>query len=252
MDKDLNKNLDDKTLKPRQHPGINKNKCISIPDNLIHAIQKSLKDYPIKAVSNDGLILNRYLASRKVPSEIQDIRDRKLEIKTKLETEYEELKAAKLEETEKIVENPEDPDLKKKNIDKKVMEILRQRTYAWQPINYDNYKSLQYLIARGAQEYAIINSIFSEIAKRSPDLKPRSFFDFGSGVGTGTWAAASFWKESLYEYFLVDSSKEMNELSEMILRDGDENKEMSLKNVFYRQFLPASNTVSFISFNFLL
>lgn len=245
MDKDLNQNLDDKTLKPRQHPGLNKNKCITVPDNLLLAIHKSLKDYPVKAVWNDGLVLNRYLGSRHIPSEVRDIRDRKIEIKTKLETEYEELNATKSEETDEIVEIPgvaAEPDLKRKHIDKKVMEILRQRTYAWQPINYDSYKSVQYLIARGAQEYAILHSIFSEIAKRSPDLKPRSFFDFGSGVGTGVWAAASFWKESLYEYFLVDSSKEMNELSEMILRDGDDNKDMSLKNVFYRQFLPASNT----------
>lgn len=242
MDNELNKNLDEKILKPRQHPGLNKSKCISVPDNLLNAIHKSVKDYPIKAVTNDGLILNRYLASRHVPSEVRDIRERKLEIKTKLETEFEELNAAKSEETGEIVEKQVEPDLKRKHIDKKVMEILRQRTYAWQPVNYDNYKSLQYLIGRGAQEYAIIYSIFSEIVKRSPDLKPRSFFDFGSGVGTGIWAASSFWKDSLYEYFLVDSSKEMNELSEMILRDGDENKEMSLKNVFYRQFLPASNT----------
>lgn len=242
MDNNLNQKLDEKTLKPRQHPGLNKNKCISVPDSLINAIHKSVKDYPIKAVSNDGLILNRYLASRHVPSEVRDIRERKLEIKTKLETEFVELNAAKTEETGEAVETKEIPEIKRKHIDKKVMEILRQRTYAWQPINYDNYKSLQYLIGRGAQEYAIIYSIFSEIVKRSPDLKPRSFFDFGSGVGTGIWAASSFWKESLYEYFLVDSSKEMNELSEMILRDGDENKEMILKNVFYRQFLPASNT----------
>lgn len=246
MDKDLNKNIDDNLLKPRQHPGLNKNKCVSVPDNLIHAIQKSLKDYPIKAIWSDGQILNRYLASRHVPTEVRDIRDRKLEIKKKIETEYEELSSAKLKETdEPVVENPEELEIKRKHIDKKVMETLRQRTYAWQPMNYDNYKSLQYLIGRGAQEYAIVHSIFSEIAKRSPDLKPRSFFDFGAGVGTGVWAAASFWKESLYEYFLVDSSKEMNELSEMILRDGDDNKDMSIKNVFYRQFLPASNTVSF-------
>lgn len=245
MDTDLSKNLDDKILKPRQHPGLNKNKCLSVPDNIRDAILKSIKDYPIKGISTDGQILNRYLTSRHVPPEIRDIREKKIEIKTKLEAEYEELNATKSEETEK----PDvEPEIKRKQIDKKVMEILRQRTYAWQPINYDAYKSLQYLIGRGAQEYAIIHSIFLEIAKRSPDLKPRSFFDFGSGVGTGIWAASSFWKESLYEYFLVDSSKEMNELSEMILRGGDENKTMSLKNVYYRQFLPASNTVSLIYF----
>lgn len=34
----------------------------------------------------------------------------------------------------------------------------------------------------------------------------------------------------------------MNELSDLILREGNENKISHLKNVFYRQFLPASQT----------
>lgn len=82
-----------------------------------------------------------------------------------------------------------------------------------------------------------------EIAGRNPEFKPNSFFDFGSGVGTGTWAASALWKKSLYEYFLVDSSREMNDLSDLILRGGDQNKHMSLKTVYYRQFLPASTDV---------
>lgn len=116
-------------------------------------------------------------------------------------------------------------------------------TYIWKPIIYDGYKAMTYAMGRAALEYAVVQRIFNEIAQRHPDFKPRSFFDFGAGVGTGTWAASQLWKQSLYEYFLVDSSREMNDLSELILRDGDMNKNMSLKNVYYRQFLPASNDV---------
>lgn len=68
-------------------------------------------------------------------------------------------------------------------------------------------------------------------------------FDFGAGVGSGTWAASEIWKHSLHEYFLVDDSRDMNDLSELILRDGNENKNLTVKNVFYRQFLPASDEV---------
>lgn len=85
--------------------------------------------------------------------------------------------------------------------------------------------------------------IFHEIMLRDPDFKPQSFFDFGAGVGTGTWAAAECWRSSLFEYFAVDHSRSMNDLSELILRDGRDNKAMSLKGVFYRQFLPESSEV---------
>lgn len=120
----------------------------------------------------------------------------------------------------------------------------------WEPIIYDDYKALTYVMGRSALEYAVVLRVFNEIAQRDPDFKPRSFFDFGAGVGTGTWAASQLWKKSLYEYFLVDSSREMNVLSELILRDGDENKAMSLKTVYYRQFLPASNDVIYFASTF--
>lgn len=108
---------------------------------------------------------------------------------------------------------------------------------------YDDYKSLSYAFGRSALEYSTVLRVFNEIAQRNPDFKPRSFFDFGAGVGTGTWAASELWKQSLYEYFSVDTSREMNNLSDLILRDGDQNKHLTLKNVYYRQFLPASSDV---------
>lgn len=77
-----------------------------------------------------------------------------------------------------------------------------------------------------------------------PEFSPKSFLDFGSGVGTGTWAATHFWKPSIYEYFCVDSSSAMNDLADIILRGGRGNKTSSIKAISFRQFLPASNDVS--------
>lgn len=111
--------------------------------------------------------------------------------------------------------------------------------YAWQPQNYDFYTSLTYLFGRSAQEYAVLLKIFREIDKRHPDFKPRSFFDFGSGVGTGTWAVSQIWEKYLFEYYMVDASRHMVELSDLILRFGDSNKDKWLKNVYHRQFLPS-------------
>lgn len=92
----------------------------------------------------------------------------------------------------------------------------------------------------------MIHRIFGEIMKRNPEFKPRSFFDFGAGVGSGTWAAAEFWKQSLYEYYLVDASGDMNNLSDLVLRNGDANRPLSLRNVYHRQFLPSSSDVRMI------
>lgn len=88
--------------------------------------------------------------------------------------------------------------------------------------------------------------IFGEINQRQPQFKPHSFFDFGAGVGTGTWAASHFWRQSIFEYFLVDASRDMNDLADLILRGGEENRQMTLRNVNFRQFLPASSEVIYL------
>lgn len=121
----------------------------------------------------------------------------------------------------------------------KVKEIVKQRVYSWQAMNYNEHKSLLYLFSRSAQEYAVLMKIFQEIKRRDPTFSPRSFFDFGAGVGTGTWAVSELWNQSIYEYYMVDASSHMNNLSDLILRDGDVNKQMFLRNVYHRQFLPS-------------
>lgn len=83
-----------------------------------------------------------------------------------------------------------------------------------------------------------------------PDFHPRTFFDFGSGVGTGIWATRKFWEEYIYEYYCVDISAEMNDLSEILLKDGFANKPTGLNGVFHRQFLPASNVSTSICYTF--
>lgn len=39
----------------------------------------------------------------------------------------------------------------------------------------------------------------------------------------------------------------MNDLSEILLKGGDGSGKMSVKGVFYRQFLPANNVLIFLS-----
>lgn len=183
----------------------------------------------------DGAALTRYLKARHTPIEDREMFKQKREVTKKVQEEMGIPDLGTLE--------PDNRERVKTQIKNKVKSILKKKIYSWTPVSYDKYKALTYLIGRSAQEYSAINRIFLELSKRDPEFKPRSFFDFGSGVGTGTWAVSNLWKDSIYEYFLVDTSKDMNDISDLILREGDANKHHSLKNVYHRQFLPASNQV---------
>lgn len=75
----------------------------------------------------------------------------------------------------------------KEKLKGKITKLLKSKLYAWKPVEYNVHTSLQYLLGRSAAEYAALVRIFQEICLRDQNFKPRSFFDFGSGVGTGTW-----------------------------------------------------------------
>lgn len=209
--------------------------AVAVPERIQKAMIKAIGDAPLKALVDDSDAFNRFITCRKAPTEEANLRLKMQEIEELVLADPAKFKLPKFptngdELAEKLF-------ISRKN--QKVKEIVKQRVYSWQAISYDEHKSLQYLISRSALEYAIIMRIFREIQRRDPNFTPNSYFDFGSGVGTGVWAAAEMWKQTIFEYYLVDTSKHMNDLSDLILRDGDENKAMSLRNVYYRQFLPA-------------
>ncbi len=56
------------------------------------------------------------------------------------------------------------------------------------------------------------------------------------------WAASSFWKTSLVEYFNYDTSTYMNKLSELIVK-GNDNENFAFK-CFYGVSLPNHGKVS--------
>lgn len=75
----------------------------------------------------------------------------------------------------------------KQKINDKLKNLVKEKVYNWSPINYDHYGALVYLFARSAPEYAVLFKIFNEIFIRDKKFKPKSYFDFGSGTGTGLW-----------------------------------------------------------------
>ena len=69
----------------------------------------------------------------------------------------------------------------------KIAKRFFEKTYKWKAVNYDDATSIHYLVARVAPNFASLSYIFREMSLRDPDFKPRSLFDFGSGIGTVTW-----------------------------------------------------------------
>lgn len=237
IDARLRENFDAKVYKPRKHPGVTNFKTASIPPDIQKAIKLILEDNAAKSLYQDSIKLNNYLRSRLLPPEEGTIDEKAAKIHDKVSKQVfskinGELTADQLEDCNKKVQA-------------KVFNILKKNVYRWGNISYDNPTCLQYLMIRAAPEYAVLIRILDEIRRKDPDFTPRSFFDFGSGVGTGIWAVNMFWKGQIYEYFSVDTSQNMNDLARLILCHGKDNVEMPLKGYFQRQFLPASSDLKY-------
>ncbi|XP_022905054.2 ribosome assembly protein METTL17, mitochondrial [Onthophagus taurus] len=229
-DENVISNVENQSYKARHHPGIVKLKTVSLPDNIVKAITKITADYPIKALVTNSDLLGRHLRYRVPPMESDQLND----LKHKLyKQELWKEKDSKIQSEEKFHQKIKD----------KVKILLKEKVYNWSPINYDQQQSLLYLFARSSMEYAVLAKIFLEISNRDPDFKPRTLFDFGSGVGSVTWAANTYWKKHLFEYYNVDISSDMNDLALTILRGGPGYSNQNIKGVFYRQFLPATNVM---------
>lgn len=82
----------------------------------------------------------------------------------------------------------------------------------------------------------MVNQILSNLFQIIHNIKAKHpFMNFR--------AAKSFWKKQIYEYFNVDAAAEMNDLALILLKGGTGAGRSSLKGVFYRQFLPATNVI---------
>ncbi|XP_018566873.1 methyltransferase-like protein 17, mitochondrial [Anoplophora glabripennis] len=224
----LNK-ISDNVFRPRKHPGVMNPKTVTLPEEFVKAIACVTEDYPIKTLHVNSQKLSRHLKGRVPPMEKEEIKNKTQEMHAKVLSKFEGI----------IIENEEDEKRFQQMVQNKVNNILREKIYNWKPINYDAYNSLLYLLVRAPPEYAVLIKIFGEISSRDPEFKPKSLFDFGSGVGTASWAAQMYWKNHIFEYFNVDSSRDMNDLALILLQGGRGTGNLP-KGTFYRQFLPAS------------
>ncbi|XP_041968664.1 methyltransferase-like protein 17, mitochondrial [Aricia agestis] len=237
IDASLRDSFESQEYKPRRHPGRTTVKTATIPEQIQNAIKIILHDTGAKSLHQESLKLRNYIQSRQLPPEEGEIEEKAAKIHNSVSRRY--FSKIKTELTQEELETHN------KQVQSSVFNILKKNVYRWGNIMYDQPTSLQYLMVRAAPEYAVLLRILDEIKRRLPDYKPRSFFDFGSGIGTGTWAVNSMWPKEIYEYFTVDTSTHMNDLARLILCQGRDNVEMPFKAYFQRQFLPASADITY-------
>ncbi|XP_060520079.1 methyltransferase-like protein 17, mitochondrial isoform X2 [Cylas formicarius] len=190
-----------------------------------------MEDYPVKSLVEASLDLQKHLKLKIPPMEEQDIKEATRLAHQKVLFKHKQVP----------IKDENDEHRFRQMVNNKVSNILRCKINNWKAVKYDAFLSLVYLIGRSAAEYSVLTKIFGDIADRDPEFNPRSLFDFGSGVGTVTWAASRYWKKYIFEYFHVDISRDMNDLAELLLKGGRKTAPISLKGVFFRQFLPASS-----------
>lgn len=200
LDDTVNTLLNDNSLKHRHHPGITQSNFVAIPTWIKESVKIVLEDaqVPKSNLYEGGQKLKQHLHGRHIVDEKGN--SKKLQF-----------------------DNVQKNDIKNQSI--------HYSTF----IKYTTNLGLYYLAGRSLYDYSVLHNVLSEIKIKDTSFKPVTLFDFGSGVGTVMWAASGIWSDSLREYFAVDSSSAMHDISEKVA----ERNIHPIKNIFHRQFLPA-------------
>ncbi|XP_063951173.1 methyltransferase-like protein 17, mitochondrial isoform X1 [Lytechinus pictus] len=225
-----NWSLDTKATSHRRHAGVRQMKTIKLPDVLTDNIASVLDGLTIRNLIPEATRLSNYLSSRKRPVEESELRAAARHFSEEIG--LEDVDAGD-------VNSQLFPQEGKRKI-QHVMKNLRRNLYKWQSIEYDDVKSLAYMLARMPPNYAVLSRVLNEIKRGDPGYVPSSILDFGSGLGTTIWAAHNTWGESVKEYYLVEVSKAMHQLSERLLQVSAGKEELLISNVYFRYFMPVS------------
>lgn len=222
----------------RQHPGILKLKKVTLPPDVMDGAQLLVQKCSITRLEERCKSLTHFLWSRKRPVEDRELQRRAIELEKRLRVKI-------APQSSQVLQADEREEALEEALKQRVMTTLRKNIYHWQQLRYDKELSVLYLAARFGGVHAAVSRAFHEIKKRVPDFAPQTLLDFGSGTGSVTWAAHTAWGSSVREYMCVDSSAEMNELSEFLLRGSSMSRDARMAGVYFRQFLPVSTKVGF-------
>ncbi|TPP60700.1 Huntingtin interacting protein [Fasciola gigantica] len=112
----------------------------------------------------------------------------------------------------------------------------------WKSLTYTGHNCELYLTARLAPNFSPTCRVLYEIRKRCPKFIPRNLFDFGSGLGTVTWAVNTVWPIGcVREHYMVEPSVDMTRISEFLLRKNPmlNTSETIFPGIYHRRFTPA-------------
>ncbi|CAF3478641.1 unnamed protein product [Rotaria sp. Silwood1] len=243
LDADVSKQLTSDNRKLaffKEHKGKFNHKN-SLPKHLEETINTILSDIEPQRLKIDIKLLADHLAERRLPVEQRELQTiAQNVIQNLINTEP---------QMNTLAMNPEQREELNLKRQHELMKRLKSSIYHWQPLTFDEYKSKVYMATNFAAHYAMLVQIFNEvrllvtsdrkIKKRERNFQPVRLFDFGSGAGSVMWAGMHVWgKQTFAEILNVDKSREMNELSQLILQNGQHNKTPLVHGVVYRQFMP--------------
>jgi len=129
-------------------------------------------------------------------------------------------------------------------IKNKTKHEISKRANRWKEMIYDNEAAYSYFCgSKAAYDFACMKNVLLEIQKRDKRFRPKTLLDFGSGLGTVTWAVKDVFGE-LYEVFNVDQSKHMNDFSRMIINRSKNDNDLP-SGYSYRMNLPRDSSTKY-------
>uniref|UniRef100_G3MS09 Methyltransferase-like protein 17, mitochondrial n=1 Tax=Amblyomma maculatum TaxID=34609 RepID=G3MS09_AMBMU len=229
----LTEALETAELKHKHHPGARKRVQVKLPEKLLVAAGRVLETQDMTRLREAALLLRNQHWSRHLPTEDDEVRARAMSIEKELLGNALEMMSQ--EERESVEED----------VKRTVFEKLKHRVRLWKPVNYDEFGARTYLVARLAADYAVVHDVLHEIRHLDPAFSPASIMDFGSGIGTCYWAAKNIWPKYFQEYYSIDISNHMHNLARLLVNGGNTKSELKLPSFFQREFLPATDAITF-------
>ncbi len=126
---------------------------------------------------------------------------------------------------------------------------LKKRLNRWKAVDYNHEAALGYFMGtKAAFDFACLTTILKEIQARQSQFAPETLLDFGSGIGTVTWAVKQVFGASMKEAMNVESSKHMHDFARMLACKTKDNSSPDLPQEYnYRFKLSRDETVSILS-----
>ncbi|KAF2366201.1 Ribosomal protein Rsm22-like [Trinorchestia longiramus] len=223
-----------------QHPGKRKLNDVSLPDNLAAAM-KSV----IQGVNSGPEFLQTALKLKRQIQERFPPLDHRIQEEKRKEFMEQILSQESLNAPDGGIWDEDEEFLSEKN-KHMLSKRIRETIFNYQPFDFSTpERACLYMMARLVPDYAALIKTFHQLRCALPDFEPTSLLDFGSGVGSVTWAVDATWPKACKEVVNVDCSSAMHELHELLLKGGIADRPLPRRenSTHFRSFMPLTGTI---------